>query len=960
VADRAEGPLRSLGDRYVVHQSIGQGASATVFEGFDQRHDRHVAIKVLRPEVATAASRKRFLREIKIVASLQHPNILPLFDSGQVDGALYFVMPLVEGDTLRARVDRDGPVSTEVAARIIREIADATDYANERGIVHRDLKPENVFLSGDHALVADFGIAKLVSHSEMEGLTRTGAFVGTPAYLSPEQVTGESIDRRADVYSLGCLTYYLLVGAPPFTGPTARAVAAQHALTPAPDIRVIRPGLPDDAAAALKKALNKAPADRFHTTGDFAEAFAHGLEDLGRSVEGRAAVMPQDELTGWRHIRRRALQGLNALGVLALVAWALWFVVQSSPTALDEDRIVVYPLADGLGGTTDGVLASSMILSTLDHAEFLRPVDGWSRLTMEQREDISALSAEEARLIATDRGAAFYLTGRVAPLADSVTVTLYLHDVRSDATVAMASAGGAAGSTGTVQAGLHAMIRLLPEWLDPGRSFDLTALVERDPGAVATWMRGERAYRYARFEEAGEHYRQAVASDPALALAAVKGAAAAHWMDRLEEAEELIELANAADSLLPVRYRHLARGFQHYLDGEADWAVAEFEQALETSPDWSEAWMALGEVYYHLFPAKLDVFGAPEASFRAARENDPGFSPPLYHLAEITLRRGDLAAADTFMGEFARFDPDVTSMRTLGLMRSCVERGPGSTDWGAVIAVDATPAWDAAKSLSAAGAQPLCAAEGFRALYDAPQVTARWGAVMGLQGLLIATDKPQDAAAFLDAAIADGERSAAVLYVINALAGAPFQNRAADVDELVRSIYGDRYEGALLATQWLLGVWHASLGRPEVAQLIHDQMHRPPDDRDHRRSVVLAKSVEAQITLAHGDTAAALATLAQLRPSGPYKDLIWDYAAPLSFAQLTHARLLISQQRFDDAIAVAAVFDHQQPIIYLPFLRESLEIRRNAAEQLGEVDLARGFVERLERLSLAGATGAGV
>jgi serine/threonine-protein kinase len=955
VAERAESPPRRLSDRYLIRERIGQGASATVFEGFDQRHDRRVAIKLLRPEVATAAARERFLREIKIVASLQHPHILPLFDSGQVDGSLYFVMPLVEGETLRARTDREGPMSPELTARIVQEVADATDYANERGILHRDLKPENVFISADHALVGDFGIAKLLSPTGEENLTRTGAFVGTPAYLSPEEIAGGDIDRRADVYSLACLTYYLLTGVPPFTGRTARAVAAQHALTPAPDVRVVRPGVSDQAAAALSKALSKDPADRFDTTGDFARAVAGGLNGAGTTHLADSPV----ELGGWPRIRRRALQGINVLGVLALVAWAYWFALQSALPLLDENRIVVFPLADGLGGTMDGVLASSMILSTLDHAEFLRPVDGWSRLSAEQREDIGTLSAEDARRIAQDRGAGYYLTGRVTPVADSVTVTLYLNDVASDTTVALASAASVAGSTGTVQAGLHAMIELLPEWLDPGRAFDLSPLVERDPGAVATWMRGERAYRYARFEEAGKHYRQAVEADPALAMAAVKGAAAAHWMDQLEEAEELIELANATDSLLPVRYRHLARGFEHYLAGEADWAVAEFERALETSPDWSEAWMALGEVYYHLFPTNLDVFEAPERAFRAARAHDPGFSPPLYHLAEIALRRGDLAAADTFMAEFDQFDPDFTSTRTLGLMRSCVEGGPGETDWDAVIVVDATSAWDAAKSLSAAGAQPACAAEGFRVLYDAPQVTARWGAVMGLQGLLMAMDRPQDAAAFLDAAIADGTRTAAVLYVINALAGGPFQNRAADVDELVRGIYGDQYEGARLETQWVLGVWHASLGRIDVAEAIRENMRRPAEDPNYDRSVVLARSVEAQVELARGDTIKARETLAELRPTGPYKDLIWDYAAPLSVAQLTHARLLLNEARFEEALAVASTFDHQQPIIYLPFLRQSLEIRRDAAEQLGDVDLAAGFVDRLETLSLAGAPGRG-
>src|SRR2546423_1431813 len=247
---------------------------ATVFLAEDVKHHRSVEIKVLHSELAAGLGAERFLREIEIAARLQHPHILPLYDSGAAAGLLYYVMPYVEGESLRDRLAREKQLSLEDALRIATEVAGALAYAHSHGIVHRDIKPENIMLSGGTAVVADFGIARAVSVAGDGGhLTQTGTIIGTPAYMSPEQATGsEDIDGRSDQYSLACVAYEMLVGEPPFTGSTAQAIIARHSLDMVSPPSIVRATIPDAVEGAILRALSKLPADRYATTALFAEA----------------------------------------------------------------------------------------------------------------------------------------------------------------------------------------------------------------------------------------------------------------------------------------------------------------------------------------------------------------------------------------------------------------------------------------------------------------------------------------------------------------------------------------------------------------------------------------------------------------------------------------------------------------------------------------------------------------
>ncbi len=263
----------AVADRYRIERELGSGGMATVYLAEDLKHERLVALKVLRPELAAAIGNQRFLREIKITAKLHHPHILELYDSGDADGFLYYVMPYVEGESLRDRLDREKQLPLDDAMSIAREVADALSYAHSHGVIHRDIKPENILLQSGHAVVADFGIARAVSAAGGEHLTETGMSIGTPVYMSPEQAAGETdLDGRSDLYSLGCVLYEMLAGQPPFTGATVESVIHQHVSAEPPNITSIRPAVPAGIAGILQRALAKTPADRFSPAAQFAEA----------------------------------------------------------------------------------------------------------------------------------------------------------------------------------------------------------------------------------------------------------------------------------------------------------------------------------------------------------------------------------------------------------------------------------------------------------------------------------------------------------------------------------------------------------------------------------------------------------------------------------------------------------------------------------------------------------------
>lgn len=348
MADQIDRLRTAFAGRYDIEREIGAGGMATVYLARDPKHDRQVAIKVLRPELAAALGPDRFPREIKIVAQLQHPHILPLYDSGELQGFLYYVMPYVSGESLRTRLDREGQLPIQDAVRILREVADALSYAHGHGILHRDIKPDNVMLSGRHAMVMDFGVAKAVSEAGGETLTTVGVAVGTPQYMSPEQATGQTdLDQRSDIYALGILGYELLAGKAPFTGKTAQAILSAQVLEAPAPITDVRPSVPQGLSDLLARCLAKQAADRIQT----AEEVHHQLEGVvtlsgGITPTTTRPVRALDTAVPGRAKGRRGLL-VSGIGVALVAALGLGAKQLLGAGAMPgPERMAVLPITD--------------------------------------------------------------------------------------------------------------------------------------------------------------------------------------------------------------------------------------------------------------------------------------------------------------------------------------------------------------------------------------------------------------------------------------------------------------------------------------------------------------------------------------------------------------------------------------------------------------------------------------
>jgi serine/threonine-protein kinase len=409
----------ALAGRYHVDRQIGIGGMATVYLAQDLRHDRTVAIKVLHADLARTVSAERFLAEIRTTARLVHPNILPLHDSGSAGGFLYYVMPLVDGESLRARLEREKRLSVEESVRLVREAADALDYAHRQHVVHRDIKPENILLQSGHALVADFGIARALS-AKSERMTVSGMALGTPAYMSPEQAAGEmDIDGRSDLYSLASVLYEMLAGEPPFTGPTVESVIAQRFTRAAPRVTVKRTGVPRAVEAAIAVALARAPEDRFATMERFQAALtskapAHGEEGVERSI----AVLPFVNMSGdpandffSDGISEEIINALTQLRDLRVAARTSAFSFKGKNVDLREigDQLGVATVLEGSVRQAGNRLRITAQLTNVMDGYHL-----WSERYDRELTDVFAIQDEIANAIATK------LRVRVDPSAELV------------------------------------------------------------------------------------------------------------------------------------------------------------------------------------------------------------------------------------------------------------------------------------------------------------------------------------------------------------------------------------------------------------------------------------------------------------------------------------------------------------------------------------------------------------
>jgi len=623
--------VSALADRYRIERELGQGGMATVFLAEDLKHHRKVAIKVLKPELALALGAERFLREIETTASLRHPHILPLYDSGRAGELLYYVMPLVEGESLRQRLHREKQLPIDEALQISREVADALGYAHSRGIVHRDIKPENILLEGGHAVVADFGIARAVSAAGGERLTSTGMAIGTPYYMSPEQAAAnEDVDGRSDLYSLGCVLYEMLAGQPPFTGPTAQAITRQHLVTQAAPVTDLRPTVPAPIAGALARMLAKNPADRFNPAAQFVQAL---------TAPARSAIP----------VAKPNRFGILVTGLLVVAIAAATWVLRPVPSgpgpAGSIERIAVLPMENQTGDAGQDFFADGMTRELIGVL-----TDAGVRVLGHRAVAPYRQSTLPAPQIAKELGVDAIVTGSVLRAGDQVQVAAELIEPATGENLwARTFSRPAAGVVSLqheiaaeIARGIHARLTPAQERvLGPSRSVNPEAYAQYLLGAEQVNTRSPDGYR-----RALEHLHRSVALDstfaPAWASLAMNHAVALFFqIAPLDSASPADRAAGLALALNPgLGDAMIAQGMVRLLrDWDFTGASEPFEQGIRHDPS------TMGLAVYAWFPWQMGQFDKAIAATSRLIDLEPTTAQWHSDLGWWHWARGDTAAA---------------------------------------------------------------------------------------------------------------------------------------------------------------------------------------------------------------------------------------------------------------------------------------------------------------------------
>jgi serine/threonine protein kinase/TolB-like protein len=661
-----------LDGRYQIERELGRGGMATVYLARDLRHERNVAVKVLHPETAAALGAERFLAEIKMTAQLHHPHILPLHDSGNADGFLFYVMPYVEGGSLRRRLEHGDRLLVDDAIRIAREIASALDAAHRQGVVHRDVKPENILLHDGTALVADFGIAIAMSDAASRSAQR-GATVGTPQYMSPEQATGDApIDSRSDVYALGAVVYEMLAGHPPLSRAAALDVLAKRAEMPPLELNVLRAATPG-AIDVMTRALARDPDDRFRSAGDFADALQHSLASNGGSdLEASTDVGPVAARN--RRVRNGALAGLAGLAAVLFVVSRIWSRAEARP-ALDANKVVVVPFAVAGGDSSLSYVREGLVdllAPLLDGDGGLRAVD--SRATVNAWRGVESDRdgmAVAARKVARDFGAGKAVFGSGVIASRRLTLTVTLLDA---VTGRLRSLPPVTGSVDSLQTLADELLRqLLVRHADvPART--VAELTSQSLPALRAYLDGRAAYRRGRRADAIRDFSLALDLDSTFALAALDLATATARLMRQAGCKNYTcsygspnagvrDAGMASDEKSFDRGASLAWQFKSKLSPRDQVYLAALrgphfpepssaretfdglEQAALAVPDRAETHYLLGLLM--LYQGRVMGFSGSLARARASFDNalrlDPEYLAPLAGLVDVAAYEGGFA-----------------------------------------------------------------------------------------------------------------------------------------------------------------------------------------------------------------------------------------------------------------------------------------------------------------------------
>ncbi|MBW2256927.1 MAG: protein kinase, partial [Deltaproteobacteria bacterium] len=581
----------ALADRYRIEREIGSGGMATVYLAEDLKHPRKVAVKVLKPELAQALGHERFLREIEIVAGLTHPHILTLIDSGEADGLLFFVMPYLAGETLQARIKREGPLPVEEALAIARGVADALAYAHENGVIHRDIKPSNILFEAGHAVISDFGVARAVGAAGVTEATATGIAVGTPKYMSPEQATGGDVDGRADVYALGCVLWEMLTGSAPFDAPTPQAILVRKLSDTTPSLRAHRRSVPPEVEGVIERAMASLPADRYGTARELERALAE--------PETAERMRPRRR----RRARARRLAGVTVVALIGVAGW--WMVGRGTPLeAASPYSLAVLP-PENLTSEEEYFVAGQ-------HQALIDKLASIARFRVISRPSVMRYLDTDMTVpeIAAELGVRGIVASSLARRGDTVDIRVQLIQAQPEENLLWT------GSFDEVISGLYSM------YGEAARSIAAGAEVRLSPDEE-TRLGGARPIDPATYEaylRGMHHLNKDTPEDIAQGLAYLHDAT-----DR-----------NPADAMA---WAGLSLGYSTVGHGPLPtpdvWtrARAAAERAVRLDSTLAEAWSAMADVRFY---ADRDWEGA-EAAFQRANELNPSIAMNHFHYAWLLL-----------------------------------------------------------------------------------------------------------------------------------------------------------------------------------------------------------------------------------------------------------------------------------------------------------------------------------